>query len=185
MHNISNITSERNKSASADKNLDLLLDYLIEEDIRKSVSQAKRDPIYRRLYRYASASAVLLLVLAAAIFMWRQSSNEKLFAEYYSEPISERTRSLDPSPPLVDDEVEIYQLAHEYVQQKENIKALEIFIALSDKEGHYKEASEWFAALMRVRLNDRDAAKRRLMRIVDDSEHLYLPEATELLATIR
>jgi tetratricopeptide (TPR) repeat protein len=171
--------------------------------------EAKVIPL-RTIFSIA-ASLVLLALVGVYLFRNSQRDHQQLFQEYfqpYENVISERSGKndaqqkgmelydqkkydeaivqlklaavQDPDNPSLKCYLGIAYLARGHAQQ-----AKEIFEAMvHDDYSLFKEVAEWNLAMTYLKLDDETSLKKTLEDIIQQKDHLYREQATELLRSI-
>ncbi len=164
----------------------------------------KVKPLFQRVFQYAAAACVLLLI---GVVWYDSTSSSRLYREYYhAEAEGGRGISIDNCP----DKISIslyYQKAYQaflestskqalspclayykglcYLETNENSKAIGLFKqGLQSSDNYIKQSSEWYLGLALIKNNQEDKAKDVFKQILKTPEHQYEINAKELVVKL-
>jgi hypothetical protein len=163
----------------------------------------KIKPLFQRVFQYAAAACVLLLL---GVVWYDSTSSSRLYDEYYHAESEGRSNNLDDCPDKISMSL-YYQKAYQsflettskqpltpclayykglcYLETNEGVKAIGLFKqGLQSTDNYIKQSSEWYLGLALIKNNEESKAKDVFQQILKTPEHQYEINAKELVVKL-
>lgn len=162
----------------ADNMIDHSLSQKIKEEQANLTNKRRKIPVH---FYFIAALALILLIALPVLFS--KSTGQELFDAYYSPPMLNAIRGghSDNTP-----DIKGCDQGHVYLEQKNYSKAKESFIlSMESNETRCQSKAMFYTALIAVREENYEEAKKYLEILNQKSNSGYDKKATELLEIIK